>query len=818
VAIDSQAGDQHRGGRSVLIAHFASGFRLVYKPKSLAADQHFQEVLAWLNTHGDHPPFRTLAILDRGSYGWEEFVTPQPCTSSDEVRRFYQRQGGYLALLYALEATDLHMENLIAAGEHPMIIDLEALFQAHFGSPGSRPASVSAGAMLASSVLRVGLLPQRLWSDGEYSGIDVSALGATAGQLAPGEVPYWEDMGADTMRLVRKRASMSGAHNRPTLDGDAINPLDYSGAIIDGFTAIYHSLLRHRDELLAPDGLLARFSHDEVRVIVRPTRTYALMLQESFHPDVLQDALDRDCLFDRLWAGVEHSPLLAKVVPAERAALRQGDIPLFSTSPGSRDIWCDGIGLIPDFLDQPGMAAVHQRLRQLSDRDLERQKWFIRAALTTLISESERVAVPSYQRHDPQTPADSKHLLTAARAVGDRLELLALHGQQEVAWIGLSFVQQNRWSLAPLDLDLYDGLPGVALFLAYLGALTKEERYTSLARAVLATLRRQVQQQQSTITSIGGFEGWGGIIYTLTHLGVLWGQPALLAEAESLCERLPELIAQDRHLDIISGAAGCIGALLSLHACAPAQRTLDVAVQCGDRLVAMAQPMEHGMGWGPAMDARGPLTGFSHGAAGISWALLELAQRTDGTRFRQAALAGIAYERSLFSPAHGNWPDLRRSEQASQQPNDQPAYIHAWCHGAPGIGLARLHALRHLDDLPLYADALNALETTRAHGFGSNHSLCHGDLGNLELLFHAAIQFDDPYWQQEAHQFTAQILESIRRYGWLCGTPLGVETPGLMTGLAGIGYQLLRLAAPAHVPAVLMLAPPPAAGTSAWLR
>ena len=34
-------------------------------------------------------------------------------------------------------------------------------------------------------------------------------------------------------------------------------------------------------------------------------------------------------------------------------------------------------------------------------------------------------------------------------------------------------------------------------------------------------------------------------------------------------------------------------------------------------------------------------------------------------------------------------------------------------------------------------------------------------------------------------------------------------SPGLMTGLAGMGYALLRLAEPAHVPSVLMLAPPP---------
>jgi len=52
VRIEGGMGDTHRGGRSVVIATFRSGFRLVYKPKSLAIDRHFQQLLAWLNARG----------------------------------------------------------------------------------------------------------------------------------------------------------------------------------------------------------------------------------------------------------------------------------------------------------------------------------------------------------------------------------------------------------------------------------------------------------------------------------------------------------------------------------------------------------------------------------------------------------------------------------------------------------------------------------------------------------------------------------------------------------------------------------------------
>jgi lantibiotic modifying enzyme len=77
---------------------------------------------------------------------------------------------------------------------------------------------------------------------------------------------------------------------------------------------------------------------------------------------------------------------------------------------------------------------------------------------------------------------------------------------------------------------------------------------------------------------IGGFRGWGGVIYTLTHLGTLWNQPALLTKAEEIVELLPPLIEQDTQFDIISGAAGCIGSLISMYHCIPSRQTLTAAI------------------------------------------------------------------------------------------------------------------------------------------------------------------------------------------------------------------------------------------------
>ncbi len=203
------------------------------------------------------------------------------CASADEVRRFYERQGRYLALLHALEATDFHCENLIAAGEHPVLLDLEALFHPRPRESDARPARLAAGITLGDSVLRVGLLPQRVWENAESEGVDISGLGAPAEQLTPGPVPHIEAPGTDAMRLTRKRVPMPGSDNRPSLNSQEVNLLDYADAIAAGFSAMYRLLREHREELLAPQGPLARFAEDETRVVLRATRRYAVLLGES---------------------------------------------------------------------------------------------------------------------------------------------------------------------------------------------------------------------------------------------------------------------------------------------------------------------------------------------------------------------------------------------------------------------------------------------------------------------------------------------------------------------------------------------------------
>ncbi|MEO7022528.1 MAG: type 2 lanthipeptide synthetase LanM family protein, partial [Ktedonobacteraceae bacterium] len=655
--IHEGAGDLHHGGHSVMTLTWSSGLRLVYKPRPLALDVHFQEVLTWLNAQGCQPAFRTLKLLNKDTHGWCEFITAQGCASKAEIERFYQRLGGYLALLYCLEATDFHVQNLIAMGEDPMLIDLETLFHPRFGADDS-PENASQE-MLNHSVLRVGLLPQHVQSDGDGASFDLSGLTGQANQMTPFPVATWQGKGTDEMHVTRERMEIPlGEQHRPKLRDQEIETLDYKQSIIAGFTTVYQLLLKHRDELLT--SILPRFTHDEVRVLVRPTQHYAMLQTDSFHPNVLRDALDRDRIFERLWIGVDLKPTLARMILAERADLWREDIPKFTTTPDSRDLVTTHGEIITDFFPESSRNLVRKCIQRLGELDLTRQVWIIQASLSSLALNTNHTRKSGLQLHPAEAQATNERLLSEAQAIGERLHKLALIREDSVNWLSVNILGGREWSILPVSLDLYGGLPGIALFLAHLGALTGEKRYTTLARLALQTLRVQMRSQQAATcwNCIGAFSGAGSVIYLLSHLGTLWQEPALYEEAAEIVTQLPNLIRTDEYLDVIAGSAGCIAALLSLYACVPSEQTLAAALQCGDHLLKHARSQPQGIAWLTKNETT-PLAGMGHGTAGIALNLLRLWAISKEERFHEAALAAMAYERSLFSAPHHNWPDLR---------------------------------------------------------------------------------------------------------------------------------------------------------------
>ncbi|MDY7226231.1 type 2 lanthipeptide synthetase LanM family protein [Hyalangium rubrum] len=807
VAIQGGVSDMHRGGRGVFLLRFGSGLRLVYKPKSLAVDVRFQQLVQWLNAEGMRHPHRVLTVVDRGDHGWVEYVACTGCDSREALQRFYWRQGSFLALLHLLSAVDFHLENLIASGEHPVLVDLEALFHPRMPpEPGER-ARARAWAMLDQSIVSVGMLPIFLYGREGRAGLDVSGLGGEAGQLSPQRVAMVEDLWSDTMRVVRRQGTMEGSNNRPQLGDAPVDPTDFTEDIVQGFQDTY-ALLASRREELAPR--LRAFADVEVRHIARATQRYALLLHESHHPDFLRDGLERDKVLDHLWVEAGHLPAMRRLVPFEHEDLRLGDIPFFTARPGARHLWSSTGECIPDYFPRDSLSVVMRRLEGLEERDCANQVSFIRKAMVSLDKgrgPARTATTPEAQALLPEATAEE--CLAGAVAIGEALAAKAVRGATDASWIGLNLedMKQWRWSLSPVGMDLYEGLGGMALFFACLAKRTGRADFEALARAAAEpVLESWREPRPESGSGMGVFVGRGAPVYVLGHLAALWNEPALLDEVRDGLSALEPLIDADMRLDLLSGSAGLAVALLGLYQRTKEPRYLEVAERCGRRLMATAVTLSEGVVAWKCEVGEQPLGGFSHGVTGICWALLELAAATGDARYAELAHRGLAYERLLFVPEQGNWKDLRAPGSTVTGPAGH--FMAMWCHGAGGIALGRLLSLRHMDGPEVRAELETGLETTLRTGFGGSHCLCHGDVGNLEVLHLAGERLGEPRWTQAALRCATSVLRQGQQGEWRCGLLRGSESPGLLMGLAGIGHGLLRLSAPEWVPSVLALEPP----------
>ena len=169
---------------------------------------------------------------------------------------------------------------------------------------------------------------------------------------------------------------------------------------------------------------------------------------------------------------------------------------------------------------------------------------------------------------------------------------------------------------------------------------------------------------------------------------------------------------------------------------------------------------------GGGLDNR-DLTGLSHGASGVALALFELAAATGELRFREAAERGFEYEQQYFSSRHNNWPDFR--ELMLNTPEAQWNYSLTWCHGAPGIALARLRAWQLTGRAEYREQAEAGLRTTAASVGGAmpgmgTWCLCHGTPGNADvLLIGAEILGDAPLMCWRSRQQSAVSRRTRKR-------------------------------------------------------
>lgn len=355
--------------------------------------------------------------------------------------------------------------------------------------------------------------------------------------------------------------------------------------------------------------------------------------------------------------------------------------------------------------------------------------------------------------------------------------------------------------------SLYNGSAGITLFLAYLDAIEPNQEFRE---AALLGLRYSIENCPDTF--IGAFEGTAGLIYLLTHLFYLWEDSRLIELAVKLTTQIENRITQDIYYDVLHGVAGVIPVMLGLADILGENSTVAIncAIKCANHLIDSAKHQNNTLSWPcyPKDAAKANLTGFSHGAAGIGWALIKLGDYINNSTYISYGRQAFAYEATYFNTEEQNWYDLRTSVIKLNPPG--PKFAYYWCSGSAGIGLSRIDSWAVTGEEEILNEAYTALYTTLRHFHRlENDSLCHGKSGTAELFLRFALLKNEPYLQMEAQACAMAQWHNFEQNGrWTCGAG-GTIFPDLMIGIAGIGLHFLRLAYPHKVPSPLLLDAPP---------
>ncbi|MED3981256.1 type 2 lanthipeptide synthetase LanM family protein [Priestia megaterium] len=767
-------GDTHQEGRAVSLLEFDSKDVIVYKPRSLDIDECFESIVSWINEKEILYSLKSAKILNRSNYGWQQYISYENCLEIEEVERFYYRLGVYTALFYILGSSDFHAENIIAHNEYPVPIDLETLFSKNLEMTNNLNIKSQLAIELNSSVYSSLMLPIPIL---EHSIVDfdLSALGAENNQESKKIMSLkLENDGTDDIRIIHDYAKSGSYENRPIFRGERTSPVNFSNELEKGFHDMYMVFLKHREDFLGGNGPMNSFKDVKTRQVLRPTHVYSKFLNNSLHPDYLQNGIDRIKLFDYLWQ-VSHQTLkFEQLTPLETKDLLRHDIPYFYFKLNSKDIYDSDGNCLKSFFKETGLDSIKRKIHSLNMDDYNKQAEYLRWSLASLLGDIWEFPTKILSHNQQVNPSPSLFLEEAIQLGNELEKRVIMEENKEANWLGLNLNIQQSVDVSVKGPDLYDGILGNALFLAYLAQETNNPRYKELSFGALNTVVKKAGEKPFT-HSISVFSGEGAYIYGFVHLGLLLKDNSLIERATERLPYLYKIIDINENMDFVGGLSGFIIACLNIYQELGNDKYLNIASYAGKRLILQVRES----------DLENMNTGLAHGAAGIAWALSKLGNILNHQYYLDQAERLINYENSKYDSNFENWIDQRK-------PQKKPGLY--WCHGAPGIALSRLMMNEFnypTSEIP--DDLAKSLKQISVNGVVESHCLCHGTLGNVDILLTASQTIHEDSLLNKGLEMGYLAIAQKREHGWVYGLDPRAEMDGFMLGRTGIGYSLLRL-------------------------
>jgi hypothetical protein len=373
------------------------------------------------------------------------------------------------------------------------------------------------------------------------------------------------------------------------------------------------------------------------------------------------------------------------------------------------------------------------------------------------------------------------------------------------------------------DETLYSGSSGVALYLLELYRYTNEEKYLDAAIVIIEYLIKESASDK--IHNYSFYTGRMGVCYMLMRASEITNNlnyvDAVLQISSGVINHEPQI---NPSLDLLNGTAGTLIGLAHVYNATEDKTILSQLYKYCKYQISNAQLTKDGLYWGRTENIIQGLCGLSHGASGISFALLEVGNMLGNEDCFRIAEEAIKYEDGHYNKILFNWSDLRKGSHSDQELNEninaylssnkkhftEPRYMSGWCHGAPGIGLARLRAYELLAKETYLIDCLHAIENTiQTLDFNRSRptcTLCHGIGGIVELILEARSIIPKEEQSLMVEKAVSSCIEHKSKYNkYISGhSDRSGKDISLFMGSTGIGMFYLRILDSSNVPSVLL--------------
>lgn len=768
--VDLGSGDTHNCGKTVAMIRFASGDKIVYKPRSLKPEVAYGRLCQWVNQRDKTDDMRYAAVLDKKKYGWQSFVERKECKDIEEVKRYFRRMGKNIAVFYLMNATDFHGENIIPGGEYPYFIDMETLVSVNEKNSAEDSMIGQVQKQLADSVLISAILP--MTTKNRLMDVDLSGLGARPGQKSQ-KIQFQEivDKGTADIRYENRYFVTNDMDNSVVLHGKKINYVHFVDEIEKGFVKVYHMFLKEKEALKVE--LDRALSGGYYRQVLRGTFIYEKFLNTALNPKYMINKKAREHLL--LIINSNHS----SKGDYEVLQMMRNDIPYFMVDYDSTSLYTMDSVVDEHYCKKSVKELVREKIEGLHPKDLLRQVSFIRNSII-LAKEDFMIADPFVGMKE-RLSCTGNRLENVLSSIVNRIEDYAIWNMDHSACSFLDIDFGENASITLLTDHLYQGL-GMVWFLFAYADHTGEAKDQAFAEAALRGIENIYKEEKLTV-STSVFSGFFSYIYFYTNMYRLTKRKEFLEKRERLIQRIMEYdYEKESCVDVISGVAGAIIVMCHIQELEPRKEFEELIEAYSVFLIQKCR------------NEKKMLTGFSHGMAGFATALQLAGKILHKKIFLEEADNLSKREDRYYVKDAQNWLDLREKENNCEM---------FWCHGAPGILLGRSYYMNPKVFMEKYGTVLENIKEDIKYGT-SGDSLCHGKIGNLDILFAIANNIDNLNLAEEVCDMYQDVTNTIVENGVEYGIPQVKGMVSFMLGLSGIGYGILRRLNP-MLPCVLGL-------------